>query len=129
MPEVIPGRLQHLPALVLLEKQVIVGRDSDKVPPSMSRSRWCVNFGSSVLEGREEVPKGYVIHRRPQFQLFRGVVIQILPEPSLNFCHAHPLAFVIVGDLIAIDLSQAEIPRFRVGEVEPAHTRAGPHRK
>jgi hypothetical protein len=28
-----------------------------------------------------------------------------LPEPSLDFCHAHPLAFVIVGDLIAVDLA------------------------
>src|ERR1700730_5034608 len=61
--------------------------------------------------------------------LFRRLVVQILPEPSLDFCHAHPLAFVIVGDLIAVDLAEAEISRFRVGKVEPTHARSGPHRK
>lgn len=41
--------------------------------------------------------------------LFRRVVVQVLAEPSLDFCHAHPLAFAIVGDLIAIDLSETKI--------------------
>jgi hypothetical protein len=57
------------------------------------------------------------------------VVIQVLPEPSLDLYHAHALAFAIVGDLIAVDLAQAEISRFWMGEVEPTHARSGPHRK
>src|SRR3984893_9995143 len=61
--------------------------------------------------------------------LIRRVVVQVLPEPSLDLCHAHPLAFAIVADLVAIDFTEAEIPRFGMGEVEPAHARAGPHGK
>ena len=53
--------------------------------------------------------------------LFGRVVVQILPQPSLDFRHTHPLAFLIVGDLIAVDLAKAEISRFRVGKVEPTH--------
>jgi hypothetical protein len=46
--------------------------------------------------------------RRPM--LFRRIVVQVLPEPSLDFSHAHPFAFAVVGDLIAVDLAEAEIP-------------------
>jgi hypothetical protein len=53
--------------------------------------------------------------------LFCRVVIQILPEPALDFAHAHSLAFAVVGDLIAVNLAEAEISRFGVGEVESAH--------
>src|SRR4029077_10599191 len=67
---------------------------------------------------------------RPQVQmLFSKVVIQVLPEPSLDFCHAHPLAFAVVGNLVAVDLAETEISRFRVCKVEPAHARSWPHRK
>ena len=41
--------------------------------------------------------------------LSRRVVVQVLPEPSLDLYHAHPLAFAIVGDLITVDLAEAEI--------------------
>jgi hypothetical protein len=41
--------------------------------------------------------------------LFRRVVVQVLPEPALDLYHAHPLAFAIVGDLITVDLAEAEI--------------------
>src|SRR5260370_42063812 len=58
-----------------------------------------------------------------------GVVVQARREPSLVLSYAHPLAFVIVGDLIAVDLAEREISRFRMGEVEPTHARSGPHRK
>ena len=34
------------------------------------------------------------------------VVVEVLPEPPLDLCHAHPLAFVIVGDLKAVDLAE-----------------------
>jgi hypothetical protein len=61
--------------------------------------------------------------------LFCRIVVQVLAEPSLDLRHAHPLAFVIVGDLIAVDLAEAEISRFRVGEVDPTHAGAGPHCK
>jgi len=53
--------------------------------------------------------------------LFRWVVIQVLPEPSLDFSYTHSLAFAVVGDLVAVNLSEAEISRFGMGEVEPAH--------
>src|SRR5271154_7138396 len=35
---------------------------------------------------------------------------------------------MIVGDLIAADLAEAEIAGFGMGEVEAAHAGAGPHR-
>ena len=41
--------------------------------------------------------------------LFRWVVVQVLPEPSLNLSAAHPFAFAVVGDLITVDLAEAEI--------------------
>src|ERR1700687_5209360 len=65
----------------------------------------------------------------PLTALFRRIVVQVLPEPTLDLCHAHPLAFAIVGDLVAIDLPETEIARFRVGKVKPTYARAGPHRK
>jgi hypothetical protein len=66
--------------------------------------------------------QGWDVRQRPHVQmLFRRVVVQILPEPSLDFCHAHPLAFVIGGDLIAVDLAEAEISRFWMGEVDSTH--------
>ncbi len=37
--------------------------------------------------------------------LFRGVVVQVGTEPSLDFVHAHSLAFAVVGDLITVDLA------------------------
>src|SRR5260370_11206103 len=58
-----------------------------------------------------------------------GVVVQVRREPSLDLSYAHPLAFVIVGDLISVDLAEAEISRFRVGKVKPTYARAGPHGK
>src|ERR1035441_10738202 len=47
-----------------------------------------------------------------------------IPRPGIL---AHPLAFGVVGDLIAANLAQAEITRFGVCEAEPAHARSGPH--
>ena len=41
--------------------------------------------------------------------LFRRFVIQVLPEPALDFAHAHSLAFAVVGDLVTVDLAEAEI--------------------
>jgi hypothetical protein len=48
--------------------------------------------------------------------LFRGIVVQVLIERSSRLLHAHPLAFGVIGDLIAADLAQAKIARFRVGD-------------
>jgi hypothetical protein len=42
-------------------------------------------------------------------RLFRRVVVQVLPEPSLDLSHAHLFALAVVGDLIAVDLAEAEI--------------------
>lgn len=58
-----------------------------------------------------------------------GIVVQVRPEPSLDFGYAHSLALLVVHHLIAADFSQTEIPRFRVSEVQPAHTGARPHGK
>ncbi len=41
--------------------------------------------------------------------LFRWVVVQVLPEPSLDLCHANTFAFAVVHDLITVDLAEAEI--------------------
>jgi hypothetical protein len=56
------------------------------------------------------------------FLLFRGIVIQVLSQPSFDFCHRHPFAFVIIDHLIAVDLAEAEVSRFGMSEVEAAHT-------
>src|SRR5271170_6022255 len=61
--------------------------------------------------------------------LFSRVVVEVLPEPSLDLGCAHPFALVIVGDLIAVDLAEAKISRFRVCKVKPTHARSGPHRE
>ena len=57
---------------------------------------------------------------RPLIQLFRGVVVQVGSEPSLDFCNAHAFALVIVIDLIAVDFPQAEVSGFRMCKVESA---------
>lgn len=41
--------------------------------------------------------------------LLRRIVVQVLPEPSLDLGYAHSLAFAVVGDLIAVDFAEAEI--------------------
>ena len=53
--------------------------------------------------------------------LFRGIVVQVLPEPSLDSSYAHALAFAVVGDLVYVDLAEAEIARFGMGEVKATH--------
>jgi diadenylate cyclase len=57
------------------------------------------------------------------------IVVQGLPEPSLDFGHAHCLALGIVSDLIAIDFAETEVSRVRVCEIKPTHARSRPHRK
>src|SRR5215469_7050762 len=61
--------------------------------------------------------------------LLRRIVVQVWPQPSLDFVNAHPFAIGVVGNLIAIDLPQAEVTRFRMGKVKTTHARCGPHRK
>src|ERR1700678_1870140 len=61
--------------------------------------------------------------------LFDRIVVQVRPEPSLDLRYGHTLALVIVHDLIAFDLAEAEIARFRMSEIETAYARTGPHRK
>src|SRR5580692_3499641 len=36
---------------------------------------------------------------------------------------------MVIGDLIAIDLAEAKVSRFRMSEINPTHTRSGPHCK
>ena len=37
------------------------------------------------------------------------VIVQVRSEPSLDLSQTHPLACVIVGNLVAINLAKAEI--------------------
>lgn len=53
--------------------------------------------------------------------LFFGIVVQVRTEPSLNISQAHPLAFLIVSDLIAVDLAKTEIAGLWVSEIDPTH--------
>ena len=61
----------------------------------------------ALAEAAGMTRSGYMV--RAALMLFRWVVVQVLPEPSLNLCHAHPFAFAVVGDLITVDLAKAEI--------------------
>src|SRR5689334_24652954 len=60
--------------------------------------------------------------------LIGRLVVQVGPEPAFDLADRHAFARVVVLDLIAIDLAEAEVTRLRVSEVEAAHARAGPHR-
>jgi hypothetical protein len=82
-------------------------------PSHMKQSSWrpfspggwnAASPGGSAKISQPSPPSTVANGHRSRW-LFRRVVVQILPEPSLDFCHAHPLAFVIVGDLIAVDLA------------------------
>ncbi len=64
-----------------------------------------------------------------RLELRRGIVVKVLPEPSLDLCDRHAFALVIVGDLIAVDFTKAEISRFRMSKIKPTHARPRPHRK
>src|SRR5579872_625839 len=72
------------------------------------------------LHGNMKIRKSYT-------KLFRRIVVQVLPEPALDLCHTHSLTLVIVSDLIAVDLTETKISRFRMGKVESTYARAGPH--
>lgn len=54
-------------------------------------------------------------------RLLCRIVVQVWSQPSLDFVNAHPFAIGIVGDLIAADLPQAEVTRFRMGKVKTTH--------
>src|SRR3954471_15210168 len=58
----------------------------------------------------------------------RRVVVQDRPEPALDLADIHSLAGGVILDLIALNLGDAEIMRLRVGDVDPRHRRARPHR-
>ena len=85
-------------------------------------------FRSGQKSHRTKISESGLASSAPP-SLFRRVVVQIRPEPTFHLCNAHPLAHVIVGHLIAANLAEAEITRFRVRKVESAHARARPHRK
>jgi hypothetical protein len=34
-----------------------------------------------------------------------GIVVEVLPKPPLDLGYAHTLAFVIIGNLVAVDLA------------------------
>src|ERR1700733_15118041 len=80
--------------------------------------RYCQEVG--------RIDSGVLIQSR---MLFRRVVVEGRPQPSLDFFNAHALALVVVHHLVAPDLPQAEIARLRMRKVEPAHARSRPHRK
>src|SRR6185312_2907157 len=57
------------------------------------------------------------------------VVAEVGAQPALDLGDRHPLAGVVVDDLVAPELADREIAGGRVGEVEAAHAGAGPHRE
>src|ERR1700723_3663432 len=57
----------------------------------------------------------------------RRLVAQIGTEPALYLLGRHALTASVVDDLVAVDLPEREVARFRMGEVEAADARAGPH--
>ena len=86
--------------------------------PFPCQSLGCAEILVSKLVGKLLASEDGLVHR---------VVVQVRPEPALDLGDAHALALGVVGDLVAVDLAEAEVARLGVGEVEPAHARAGPH--
>ena len=54
-----------------------------------------------------------------------GIVVEIRPEPALDFLHGHSLAQMVVEHLVAIDLAEAEIARLRMREIKSADAEPG----
>jgi hypothetical protein len=48
--------------------------------------------------------------------LFRGVVVQVLPEPSLDFSYAQAPAFAVLADLVAVNLSERKCFTLQAGQ-------------
>src|SRR3954452_21919122 len=59
--------------------------------------------------------------------LVLGAVAQVRREPSLRLGDRPALAAGVVLDLVAGDPAQVEVPRLRVGEVQPADRGPRPH--
>lgn len=53
--------------------------------------------------------------------LLSRIVVQVLPQPPLDFASVHSFAAAVVSNLITLDLTQTEIARFRMREVKAAH--------
>src|SRR5689334_9886281 len=53
--------------------------------------------------------------------------MQIGAEPLLHIPQLHSFALMVINYLIAIELADGEVFRFRVGEVKAAYACAGPH--
>src|SRR5688572_29635859 len=56
-----------------------------------------------------------------------GVVVEVRAQPALDLLERHLLAQMVIQDLIALDLAEAEVARLRMGEIEAAHAGARPH--
>src|SRR5436190_1285084 len=59
----------------------------------------------------------------------RRVVAEVGAEPALGFLERHALAGVVVDELVASQLADAEVARRRVPEVEAADAGPRPHRE
>src|SRR5665213_158754 len=55
------------------------------------------------------------------------VVVEDRRQPALAFRHTPALALGVILDLVALDLTDAEIMTLRVAEIEPGDCRARPH--
>ena len=53
--------------------------------------------------------------------LLRRVVVQILPQPALDFANAHIFALAVIGNLVPLNLAEAEVARFRMSEIKAAY--------
>src|SRR3546814_8045723 len=61
--------------------------------------------------------------------LLLGIVGQRRGQPFLDPGHGLPLAPGVVLDLVALDAAEAEIPGFRMREIEAGDRRGRPHRE
>ena len=82
---------------------------------------WLTRLLTGLVGGKGAPPFLLPLFASYQGRLLCRIVVQIRPQPALHFFAAHALPHLVVGNLVAVDLAQAEVPRLRVRKVEAAH--------
>src|SRR5258706_1050775 len=75
--------------------------------------------------------RGAIYRRRGRRAGLRGlvrIIIKIGRKPAFHGAKVHLFAEMIIKDLVAINLADAEMLRLRVREIKSAHGTGGPHR-
>ena len=83
--------------------------------PSADGARRLPADGSRAIPVEKDGQTGHLL------RLFCGIVVQIGTEPPLYLSNTHAFALVVVGDLVAVDFTEAEISGFRMRKIESAH--------